>query len=175
MCSFSSSSSSVVVGQIPPQHQVFINFRGKELRKGFVSFLVPALRKENINVFIDEIEIRSIDLQHIFKRIEESSVAVVIFSELYTESKWCLNELVKINERMIEGKLKVIPIFFNVTVSDVKIHEGDFGKNFRETKRKCQGDSDIIRNWEEALNSIPQKFGLASSTYRFVRSLPLCT
>ncbi|KFK28630.1 hypothetical protein AALP_AA7G024500 [Arabis alpina] len=109
---------------------------------------------------------RGIDLKHLFKRIEESSVALVIFSDWYTESKWCLDELVKINERMIEGKLKVIPIFYKVTVYNVKKLEGKFGTKFRETKRKYQGELDRIRDWEEALKSIPQKFGLPSSEYR---------
>ncbi|KAG7546867.1 Toll/interleukin-1 receptor homology (TIR) domain [Arabidopsis suecica] len=167
------SSSSSVVGQIPPQHQVFINFRGQQLRRGFVSFLVPALRNENINVFIDETEIRGRDLQDLFKRIEESSVAVVIFSECYTESKWCLNELVKIKERMIEGKLKVIPVFYKVTVDDVKQLEGKFGINFRKTKRGHRGGLYGIRKWEKALNYFPKRFGLPSLDYRFVRFLPL--
>ncbi|CAD5315216.1 unnamed protein product [Arabidopsis thaliana] len=41
-----------------PQYQVFINFRGDELRNSFVGFLVKAMRLEKINVFTDEVELR---------------------------------------------------------------------------------------------------------------------
>ncbi|XP_020887724.1 vesicle-associated protein 1-4 [Arabidopsis lyrata subsp. lyrata] len=44
--------------EIPPQHQVFINYRGDELRKSFLGFLVKAMRDANINVFTDEIEVK---------------------------------------------------------------------------------------------------------------------
>lgn len=167
--SSSSSPSFPEVNVIPSKHQVFINFRGKDVRNGFLSFVKEAFINKNVNVYVDEAELRSRDLQHLFKRIEESIVAIVIFSNEYTGSKWCLDELVKINERMIEGKLHVIPIFYKVTVENVKILEGKFGFNFRETKRKYRGELDRIHNWEEALKSIPQKFGLSSFDYRLVR------
>ncbi|KAG7542192.1 Toll/interleukin-1 receptor homology (TIR) domain [Arabidopsis thaliana x Arabidopsis arenosa] len=158
-------ASSSKVEQIPPKHQVFISFRGIQLRRGFLSFLVPALLREKVNVYIDETELRSRDLKHLFKRIEESTVAVVIFSNRYTESRWCLDELVKIKERMTEGKLEVIPIFYQVSVDNVKTLEGSFGTNFRKTKRKNRDELEEIRKWEGALKSIPQKFGLSSFKY----------
>ncbi|KAH0910101.1 hypothetical protein HID58_033422 [Brassica napus] len=39
---------------IPPQHQLFLNFREKDLRCGLVSHLVDALKRKNINIFMDE-------------------------------------------------------------------------------------------------------------------------
>uniref|UniRef100_A0A1J3HBB0 Vesicle-associated protein 1-4 n=1 Tax=Noccaea caerulescens TaxID=107243 RepID=A0A1J3HBB0_NOCCA len=79
-------------GISPPQYQVFINFRGSELRNSLVGFLVKAMRSGKINVFTDEVELRGTGLQNLFRRIEESRVAVAIFSERYTESRWCLDE-----------------------------------------------------------------------------------
>ncbi|KFK31602.1 hypothetical protein AALP_AA6G134400 [Arabis alpina] len=89
---------------------------------------------ERINVFVDEMELRSRELNHIFNRIEESRVAVTIFSEKYTESTWCLDELAKMKERVDQGKLQVIPIFFNVKTCDVKLLRGNFGDNFRSLR-----------------------------------------
>ncbi|KAL1223954.1 Protein PHLOEM PROTEIN 2-LIKE A8 [Cardamine amara subsp. amara] len=68
------------------QPQVLINFRGEDLRKGCIGFLEPALKNENINVFIDELElrVRVRDLQNLFVRLEESKIALVIFSKVYT-------------------------------------------------------------------------------------------
>lgn len=97
---------------LPPQHQVFINFRGDELRNNFISHLVDALRRNTINVFIDKEEKKGEDINNLFKRIEESKIAVAVFSRRYTESRWCLDELVKMKERADLGKLKVYDLCF---------------------------------------------------------------
>ena len=89
----------------PLQHQVFVNFRGLDLRFGFL--LVEALQRHGINVFIDSLERKGEDLINLFARIEESTIALVIFSERYTESIWCLDELLKIKHRADQGFLKV--------------------------------------------------------------------
>ncbi|KAL1223983.1 Vesicle-associated protein 1-4 [Cardamine amara subsp. amara] len=115
----------------PPQYQVFINFRGDELRNSFVGFLVETMRTKNVNVFIDESEIKGRSLDYLFKRIEESRIAVAIFSKRYTESHWCLDELVKMKEQMEEGKLVVIPVFYKLEPAVCKNLEGDFGGYFK--------------------------------------------
>lgn len=91
----------------PPQHQVFINFRGEQLRHNFVSHLVEALRRNAINVFIDNQELRGEDISILLKRIEDSRIAIVVFSSRYTESRWCLREAVKIKDCVEQGMLKV--------------------------------------------------------------------
>lgn len=120
MTEASSSSVVSVIPRFPPGPQVFTSFRGKDVRKSFVSFLVPALRDKNINVFIDDQEERGKFLISLFERISESKLALVIFSEGYTESKWCLDELVKIKECVDQKKLIVIPIFYKLDPSKVK-------------------------------------------------------
>ncbi|CAH8381246.1 unnamed protein product [Eruca vesicaria subsp. sativa] len=92
---------------LPPQHQVFINFRGDELRKNFISHLVEALQRNEINVFTDKKEQKGENISNLFKRIEESKIAVAVFSKRYTESKWCLDELVKMKECADLGNLKM--------------------------------------------------------------------
>ncbi|CAN8277068.1 unnamed protein product [Cochlearia groenlandica] len=140
--------------------QVFVNFRG-DLRTGFISFLEPALQHEYINVFIDELELRGRDLQNLFLRIEASKIALVIFSKDYANSEWCLDELAKIKECMDLGNLVVIPIFYKVQPSDLKNRESCFGEYFTNLKSKYSNEEERIRKWEEALTSIPQKFGLS--------------
>ena len=95
----------------PLQHQVFVNFRGLDLRFGFL--LVEALQRHGINVFIDSLERKGEDLINLFARIEESTIALVIFSKRYTESIWCLDELLKI-KRLVKSLRKqriIITIF----------------------------------------------------------------
>ncbi|CAN7133254.1 unnamed protein product [Brassica rapa subsp. narinosa] len=154
MLTVASSSSSV---QSPPQNQVFLNFRGKQLRYGFVSHLEKALRRDGINVFVDKNETKGKDLSSLFSRIEESRIALAIFSSMYTESKWCLNELEKIKECVDLGKLVVIPIFYKVDTDDVKNLNGVFGDKFWELAKTCNGEK--FEKWRQALQNIPQKLG----------------
>ncbi|EFH41578.1 transmembrane receptor [Arabidopsis lyrata subsp. lyrata] len=161
----SSFSLFTDVGPIPPQYQVFINFRGEKLRDGFLGFLVDALLKENVNVFIDDHELRGRDLDHLFSRIEESRVALTIFSKNFTESRWCLDELAKIRECVDQGSLTVIPIFFKMKTDDVKKLKGKFGDNFRDLKSTHRGEPENFRRWKEALIFVSEKAGLSSSRY----------
>ncbi|XP_020884560.1 protein PHLOEM PROTEIN 2-LIKE A8 [Arabidopsis lyrata subsp. lyrata] len=161
----SSFSLFTDVGPIPPQYQVFINFRGEKLRDGFLGFLVDALLKENVNVFIDDHELRGRDLDHLFSRIEESRVALTIFSKNFTESRWCLDELAKIRECVDQGSLTVIPIFFKMKTDDVKKLKGKFGDNFRDLKSTHRGEPENFRRWKEALIFVSKKAGLSSSRY----------
>ncbi|KAF8084600.1 hypothetical protein N665_0710s0008 [Sinapis alba] len=137
----------------PPQHQVFINFRGDELRKNFISHLVEALQRNEINFFTDKQEKKGEDLSNLFNRIQESKIALAVFSKRYTESRWCLDELVKIKERADLGKLKVLPIFYNVTTDNVKYLTEEFGSNLESHQ------SPQIGKWKEALACISCKLG----------------
>ncbi|CAH8274158.1 unnamed protein product [Arabidopsis lyrata] len=143
--------------ELPPQHQVFMNFRGKQLRKGFVSHLEKALKRDGINAFIDEDETRGNDLSILFSRIDESRIALAIFSSMYTESNWCLDELVKIKECVDLGKLVVIPIFYKVETDDVKNLKGVFGDKFWELVKTCNGEK--LDKWKEALKVVTNKMG----------------
>ncbi|CAN6801832.1 hypothetical protein Bca4012_076264 [Brassica carinata] len=154
------AASSSGIGWKSTRPQVFINFRGQELRRGFIGFLEPALKNENINVFIDELELRGRDLQNLFVRIKESKITLVIFSKDYANSEWCLDELAKIKECMDLGNLYVIPIFYKIEPSVVKHLQGYFGESFMNLQSRYTHDLDRTRKWEEALASVPQKFGL---------------
>ncbi|KAJ0252653.1 Disease resistance protein RPS4B [Hirschfeldia incana] len=149
-----SHSSSAVEG-CPPQDQVFINFRGAELRSGFVSHLVEALKKDDINVFIDENEGRGKKIDELLERIENSRIALPIFSARYTDSEWCLRELAKIKECEEKHKLVAIPIFYKLEPATVRGMRGPFGDAFRDLAR---GDG-RREEWKEALQVIPQRMG----------------
>lgn len=93
--------------QQSPQYQVFLNFRGAQLRHNFIDHLVNAMKGRGINVFIDTDEQKGKDIKILLKRIEESRVALAIFSTKYTESSWCLDELATIKKRVDLGMLEV--------------------------------------------------------------------
>ncbi|CAE6218521.1 unnamed protein product [Arabidopsis arenosa] len=151
------TASDVKVGP-----EVFINFRGVELRKTFISHLHTKLRRVGINAFIDSDEAPGRELQNLFKRIEDSKIALAVLSSRYTESHWCLQELVKMMECSTKGegcnnKLLVIPIFYKLKISTVAELDGDFGRNlwdlWRLPGRGRDRDNRIVK-WNEALQDV---------------------
>ncbi|KAJ4880991.1 Disease resistance protein (TIR-NBS-LRR class) family [Raphanus sativus] len=146
------------VASVVPSYQVFLNFRGEELRHTFISHLDKALREKNINVFIDENAAKGEKLNTLLEKIEESKIALAIFSHRYTESIWCLNELVKIKECMDEGNLVTIPIFYKLSPDIVKHQKGAFGDALRENAG--EDSDDRMKKWKEALKSVSELIGL---------------
>ncbi|CAL9241903.1 unnamed protein product [Arabidopsis halleri] len=160
--------------QEPLSDQVFINYRGDELREIFVNHLELQLRNAGINVFIDTKEQKGRRLQYLFTRIKKSKIALAIFSKRYCESKWCLDELVTMNEQMKEKKLVVIPIFYNVRSDDVKraanpdgegCLDGEFSLPFKQLKQKHAGEPERVEGWECALRSVTKRIGFSRSNY----------
>lgn len=148
-----------------PQHQVFLNFRGKDLRCKFMSHLAKALKDKHINIFIDTNAAKGERLNIFFKEIKRSRIALAIFSEGYTESNWCLDELVVITERKDEGKLVTIPIFYIVEPETVKHQQGAFGDVMRKKERYVGVDH--MRKWEGALTSVCDHIGFTFDGRRY--------
>lgn len=153
------------------QPQVFINFRGSELRYTFVYYLRTALVKNGINVFTDNMEPKGRNQKILFKRIEESKIALAIFSSRYTESSWCLEELVKMKECMDAEKLVIIPIFYIVTPYTIKKQMGDFGDKFRVLVDYV--DDVTEKKWTDALKSVPLILGITYDGQRYANLLLL--
>ncbi|CAH2046326.1 unnamed protein product [Thlaspi arvense] len=150
---------------------VFLNFRGADVRDSFISFLVDAMRIAGIKVFIDNDEMKGEDLNILFRRIEESKIALVVFSRRYMESKWCLNELVTIKKCIDEKKLVAIPIFF-------KVEPDELTELLDNACREIHGnahDTHIMKKWMEALTCIKSKTGLTfkekSNEANFVKEI----
>ncbi|CAF1991299.1 unnamed protein product [Brassica oleracea var. botrytis] len=136
--------------------QVFINFRGADLRRNFAPYLHDVLHRNGINAFIDNDLQVGENLTNLFEKIEESTVAVAILSSKYTESDWCLKELVKIKECVDRRTLWVIPVFYKLKTSTVKDLEGSFGFQLWELWRKenhCNRDDRILK-WDAALQDV---------------------
>lgn len=146
-----------------PRHKVFINFRGIEVRHSFISHLENALITAGINVSIDNKEIRGEDLTVLFRRIEESKIALVVFSRKYMESEWCLDELAKIKERVDEKKLVAIPIFFKVKPAELK----ELLDEACESHSKVHGTHINKKKWKLALECITSKMGMSLKENRY--------
>ena len=74
-------------------YDVFINFRGGDTRRNFVSHLYYALSNAGVNTFFDEENLlKGMQLEELSRAIEGSQIAIAASSETYTESSWCLSE-----------------------------------------------------------------------------------
>lgn len=124
---------------------VFINYRKAELRETFNQLLLPKLKDAKINYFIEDNMDRGRPISYLFTKIEESRTALAIFSKRYPESEWCLDELQKIKELVEAGIIKVIPVFVNVTTSNVKNFNGVFGQKFEEMRERYASEPEKVQ------------------------------
>ncbi|CAJ2651391.1 unnamed protein product [Trifolium pratense] len=131
---------------------LFISFHGKDTRIKFTNHLYVALSKY-FRTFIDQKELEKGDeiSSALPKAIEEAYVSVVVFSENYASSKWCLNELVKILECKKDQGQIVIPVFYEVNPSDVRNQRGSYGQAFEKHEQDLRHSKDKLQKWRNAL------------------------
>jgi len=160
-----SSSSSATVS--PKNFDVFISFRGEDTRRKFTSHLYDALSKK-VLTFIDDSELEKGDeiSPALIKAIEESSASIVIFSEDYASSKWCLNELVKILECKKDQGQIVIPIFYEIDPSHVRNQIGSYGKAFAKHEQDLKLNKEMLQKWKSALTEAANLAGWHSQNYK---------
>ncbi|XP_050274289.1 disease resistance protein RUN1-like [Quercus robur] len=142
------ASSSSFTHQ-PKKFDVFLSFRGEDTRLGFVGHLYNALCQRGINTFIDNNLQRGEEISvGLFKVIESSRISIIVFSENYASSKWCLDELAKIVECKKKDQL-VLPIFYNIDPSEVRNQKGKFGEALSKHEEKLKDYK--VQSWREAL------------------------
>ncbi|XP_055822030.1 protein PHLOEM PROTEIN 2-LIKE A5-like [Solanum dulcamara] len=134
------------------KYDAFLSFRGEDTRRTFVSHLYNALIQRRIDVFKDDERLETGKSIHdeLPKAIEESKFAIVIFSESYASSTWCLDELAHIIKCRKELGQIVIPIFYNVSPSDVSHQNPPFNKFFSEHEKNYKDDMEKIQRWRDA-------------------------
>uniref|UniRef100_A0A2K1R5T8 TIR domain-containing protein n=1 Tax=Populus trichocarpa TaxID=3694 RepID=A0A2K1R5T8_POPTR len=130
--SSSSASSSSYSSSKPWIYDVFLSFRGEDARKNFTDHLYFALKDAGINTFRDDNGLRrGEDIStELLQAIQKSRISVIVFSRNYANSRWCLEELVKIMECRRSFRQLVFPIFYDVDPSDVRKQTGSFAEAF---------------------------------------------
>ncbi|XP_015577433.3 disease resistance protein RPV1 isoform X1 [Ricinus communis] len=166
-----STSSSNVPSKT--SYDVFLSFRGADTRHNLISHLYAALSRKLVTTFIDDHGLdRGEEISPtLLKAIEESKISVIIFSENYASSKWCLDELVKIMECMKTMSRNVLPVFYHVDPSDVRKQTGSFGQAFGVVKEKFKGSMDRVQRWSTALTEAANLSGWDSNNYRLESEL----
>ncbi|KAK7316584.1 hypothetical protein RJT34_00159 [Clitoria ternatea] len=158
-----SSSSSKFL----KKHDVFLSFRGEDTRGGFTSHLWEALKQKKLETYIDyRLEKGGEISEALIKAIEESHVSVVILSENYASSKWCLGELAKIVECKREHGQVVIPVFYNTDPSHVRKQTGTYYHAFAKHESDPNCNAKQLHTWRAALTHVANLAGWDSQTYR---------
>ncbi|TQD78224.1 hypothetical protein C1H46_036225 [Malus baccata] len=161
MASSSSSSSA-----LRWKYDVFINFRGEDTRRSFVSHLYRALCQKPINTFIDAEDLGKGDrISELLTAIRGSRISIVVFSQNYASSTWCLKELVQILECKDTDNQIVLPIFYQVDPADVRKLKRSFGEAFAHYNRDSNTKMKEVRGWRSALTTATSLSGWDSRNY----------
>ncbi|RVW19362.1 TMV resistance protein N [Vitis vinifera] len=147
----------------PHSYEVFISFRGEDTRKNFTDHLYTTLVAYGIHTFRDDEELeKGGDIaSDLLRAIEESKIFIIIFSTNYANSRWCLNELVKIFECTTQKQSTILPIFYHVNPSDVRKQSGSYGDAFVDHEKDAdEKKMEVIQKWRTALNQVASLCGL---------------
>ncbi|KAI4365564.1 hypothetical protein MLD38_021539 [Melastoma candidum] len=154
------------------EHDVFVSFRGEQVRDNFLSHLYAELDRRGIDYYRDndKREIGMLISDKLSHAIKHSMVSIILFSSKYAESRWCLNELVEILEVHEKHWDHVfVPIFYHVGAGEVREQRGTFGAVFQQEISKLvveylQGINteglNLIPRWKKALTIAGKSSGL---------------
>ncbi|XP_058197296.1 uncharacterized protein LOC131313166 [Rhododendron vialii] len=158
------ASSSFSSSSIPEQfkYDVFLSFNGVDTRNNFTSHLLAALERHGFHTFRDDAKLNRGEYigYELLKAIEESRISLVVLSKNYAASRWCLDELVKIMECRKTLQQVVLPIFYNVEPSDVRVQKGSLTEAFAKHEECLKEGSDgRVDKWREALTEVANLSG----------------
>ncbi|XVF04214.1 hypothetical protein REPUB_Repub05bG0063100 [Reevesia pubescens] len=151
----SSSSSST-----RHKYEVFLSFRGEDTRKNFTDHLYAALKRSGIVTFRDDPRLEAGEeiAPELFKAIQQSWCSIIIFSETYTFSSWCLEELAEIVQHKKERGHKIFPIFYDVDPTDLRKQSGRVEDAFAKHEERYKENKDKIQRHEsEFIGDIVKK------------------
>ncbi|KAK9058318.1 hypothetical protein SSX86_023159 [Deinandra increscens subsp. villosa] len=161
----SSSSSSPTYDH---KYDVFLSFRGIDTRLNFTNHLHKALVDANLATFLDDEEIQTGEFlkPELENAIKASRASVIVLSQNYASSTWCLEELVLILEQKRDSNQIVIPVFYHVEPADVRKQQGSFG----EAMAKHKVNMEVKTNLEEK-NRLGKKMEIWKNALKQVSNL----
>ncbi|CAJ1949629.1 unnamed protein product [Sphenostylis stenocarpa] len=155
----------------PASCDVLINFTGEDIRRKFVSHLDSALSAAGLTTFLQEENL--VKTMHIQEQLTQAKemcrVAIVVFTKTYAESAWCLHELQQIIKWPETYFRHVLPVYYEIQPSDVRLQTNDFGKALKATAQQTfsgQEVEDALSRWSRALTKAANFFGWDESNYR---------
>ncbi|XP_061361179.1 TMV resistance protein N-like isoform X2 [Gastrolobium bilobum] len=147
------------------KYDVFVSFRGKDIRRGLLSHLIKDFRRKQIYAFVDDKLQRGDEISSsLIAAIEGSFCSLIIFSKDYASSHWCLEELVKIVKCREKYGQTVIPVFYNVDPTNVRHQKESYGNALAKHEEKYNLTK--VQRWRDALNKSANLSGIKSLDFR---------
>ncbi|KAM0011544.1 putative TIR domain-containing protein [Helianthus debilis subsp. tardiflorus] len=157
-----SSSSSAAAAAEACIYDVFLSFRGEDTRHSFTDHLYHRLKRAGIHTFRDDEELpRGQELKpEIERAIKASKASIVVLSENYATSTWCLDELLLILKQRRECNHFVLPVFCHVEPTNVRNQTGSFALEVKPSSRWTYHNVDL---WKRALMEVANLSGFTLS------------
>ncbi|CAK9313931.1 unnamed protein product [Citrullus colocynthis] len=156
-------------------HDVFISFKPED-SDCFVRFLYEELCGLGMVGFEYDGKDMEEDMEDptetLVKGIEGSRSSIVVLSQNYASSHWCLKELTKIIDRMdrdddtANNNHPVLPVFYEVDPLDVQTLSGSFKRCFDEHEREIAQDLHLeqysreVQIWKTSIKRIGTMSGI---------------
>ncbi|CAI0421117.1 unnamed protein product [Linum tenue] len=153
---FDSSTRPLPAGN----YEVFLSFRGPDVRTTFADSLYHFLDHSKIRTFFDDEGLRKGEkiAPSLVQAIQESKIYIPILSQGYASSKWCLEELSLMVKSLNQNQGHILlPIFYFVEPRDVRRQEGSYSRAFRQHSRNH--DAETVKEWKEALQVVSNMKG----------------
>ncbi|GAU49370.1 hypothetical protein TSUD_252440 [Trifolium subterraneum] len=145
---------------------IFLSFRGEDTRYSFTGSLYQALSQGGFKTFMDDGGLDTGDQisPSLLNAIEASRLSIIVLSENYVNSSWCLEELVKIMECVKLKNQIVWPIFYKVEPSDIRHLRKCYGKDMARHENNFEISSGRVQKWKRALFEVSNLSGKTYTT-----------
>ncbi|KAH9289157.1 hypothetical protein KI387_033274, partial [Taxus chinensis] len=168
---------------------IFVNHREIDVKPTLASKIYDTLDFMGLRAFLDVEVFKAGDgiPEQIQQAMATASLHIAIISPNYAQSSLCLNEL----SFMLKTRTKIIPIFYNVEPSDLRLIDqgkGIYADAFSEHEQKGRYGPEKLREWKEALGAISFHSGyevkkiedegsvlknIVSHVLRFMKTIPV--
>ncbi|GLJ36539.1 hypothetical protein SUGI_0734160 [Cryptomeria japonica] len=140
-----------------PPYDVFINHRGPDVKHTLAAALYKTLTGIRLRVFLDseELQLGSFLPREIEEAMRSASLHLVIFSQNYAQSPWCLAEL----SFMLKTGVQIIPIFYYIQPDEVRYAKGVYAEALDRHKKKGRYSLRKLEEWKNALNNVSYNVG----------------
>ena len=122
-----------------------------------MGYLYRDLKAAGLQPFLDceSIDTGEDSWECIEHAIKKTPIAVVVFSERFAASEWCLREL---DVMLATPGVKVLPVFYNVRPSEVRYPEsGQLKDGFEKLSRRH--DKTVTERWRGNLETASKLMG----------------
>ncbi|XP_022641645.1 TMV resistance protein N-like [Vigna radiata var. radiata] len=154
--------------KLPRKYDVLINFTGEDINRKFVSHLNYAFSTVGLTTFLHHPNaVKSTHIQE--PVLSHCRVVIVVFTQTYSQSAWCLDQLQQIIKWHETYCRHVLPVYYEIQPSDVRLQKGNFGKALKATAQQTFSGQELkhgMSRWSQAITKAANLFGWDESNHR---------